>query len=153
MIHVIKTSKLPPSERWRRFVLSDSKGFYGRYERWPDGIDSFMKVVGRVLEWASQPCQHEGCTVAAGETVQCYLPDTNWQESPPDEWLCPEHAFAHGYCKGCGSFWAGVEDFDFGNGYCEHCQAEFDHDHEYEDEGDYYGDYWDDYEPYDEVDY
>ena len=47
----------------------------------------------------------------------------------------------NGYCAGCGMFYAGIERFDFGGGFCEECQAELDRDDWRDD---------DDYDPWDE---
>jgi hypothetical protein len=39
------------------------------------------------------------------------------------EYFCGEHCFEHGYCHGCGYFWAGVNAFDFDRGgLCPHCR-------------------------------
>lgn len=70
-------------------------------------------------------CQHEGCE---DEGIECYLSayDTGkprTEATEPDEYFCAEHANAHGYCWGCGDFWAGVETFDFNpRGLCDNCK-------------------------------
>lgn len=65
-------------------------------------------------------CEKDGC---AKEGKPCYLPD--WGDEPsdgkPDFYYCYEHIHSQGFCKMCGQFWAGVESFDFGNGYCDNC--------------------------------
>jgi predicted amidophosphoribosyltransferase len=75
-------------------------------------------------------CEHEGCT---DEGDPCFLTD-----DPPDTpsyHFCAEHAFEEGFCPVCGTFWGGIESFDFGPGVCEHCAAEMDeYDADYESE-------------------
>ena len=63
-------------------------------------------------------CEHEGCDK---EGVECRIDDDS-----PCEYFCPEHAFEAGYCYCCGSFWGGIEEFDFGRirGVCPHCRDE-----------------------------
>lgn len=78
-----------------------------------------------------EPCDHEGCEESI--TMPVWLPDSG---DDPDGFYCSEHAFYHGFCKGCGYFWGGIESFEFGNGYCDTCEIEL-HD-------DVYGDTWDD---------
>lgn len=54
------------------------------------------------------------------------------------ERFCGEHAHEHGYCRGCGEFWAGVENFDFNrSGLCPHCQDQVDADFNDEPDPDY----------------
>jgi hypothetical protein len=69
--------------------------------------------------WADQPyrCEEPGCL---NEAMPCYLSG----DPEPSEWWCSEHAFEHGFCRGCGQFWAGIESFDFGPGYCPNCRDE-----------------------------
>jgi hypothetical protein len=73
-----------------------------------------------------QPCQEEGCE-KPGEPC--------WIESPnePDEWYCAEHMFKNGFCIGCNQFYAGIESFDFGPGWCSNCASEFEEE-EYDDD-------------------
>ena len=59
-----------------------------------------------------QQCQEDG--------EPCYLTD----EYKPNEWYCADHLFEAGYCRWCNYFWAGNEDFDFGDGYCFNCRDE-----------------------------
>jgi hypothetical protein len=66
---------------------------------------------------ARQVCERETCT---REGIDCYLPDDGPER--PYVVLCDEHAFAAGFCKLCGSFWGGIESFEFGPGYCENCE-------------------------------
>lgn len=69
------------------------------------------------------------------ETMPCFLEVEN-DPAKADDWLCDEHIRHSGYCMGCGQFWGGIESFDFGNGFCEHCNAEFDdnYDDDYDDD-------------------
>lgn len=68
-------------------------------------------------------CQyHEDCT--SWDTLACVM--DNDDKDPM--WLCPEHAFALGHCSVCGQFWGGIESFDFGPGYCEHCKSDVESD-------------------------
>lgn len=72
-------------------------------------------------------CNEAGCPRSGG-LVPCYLSGDRY-----DGHYCSEHAHANGFCHGCGNFWAGVESFDFGNGYCENCRYDFTDDYgEYE---------------------
>lgn len=75
-----------------------------------------------------QPCQEDGCE-NRGEPC--------WIESAatPDEWYCAEHMHKHGFCIGCGQFYAGIESFDFGPGWCDNCAPEFEE--EYDDDLDF----------------
>jgi hypothetical protein len=68
-------------------------------------------------------CQHDGCR---NEGIPCYL--TGDDDGDPSYLYCEEHAFENGFCWGCGQFYAGIEDFDFGNGLCEHCREDEDDD-------------------------
>ena len=78
-------------------------------------------------------CEHEGCGKPAG----LYQFDQG-----PEEYLCPEHAHAHGFCYLCGEFWGGICSFDCGTGLCEHCQSEVDYAEDDDDEDmDFYDDY------------
>ena len=80
-------------------------------------------------------CEHAGC---ADDAMPCYLSEDLLQDPPVvTEWFCPIHAFEAGYCMGCGQFWSGIESFDFGNGFCEHCASAMDD----EDDDDYLDDY------------
>jgi hypothetical protein len=63
-------------------------------------------------------CDEPGCDLPAFE---CVLPD-----GALNGYYCSKHAFDNGFCKMCGMFWAGMESFDFGNGYCDTCQVEVD---------------------------
>lgn len=88
-------------------------------------------------EWEAQPCQHEGCTETGNP---CWLLEYDKPEGhgdEPDMWYCDAHMHSAGFCRGCGTFWGGVESFDFGSGFCEHCETEF----EEPDADDYYSDF------------
>jgi predicted amidophosphoribosyltransferase len=77
-------------------------------------------------------CEHEGCTA---EGQPCYL-----TEDPPDRpsyFFCWRHAREEGFCPSCGSFWGGIESFDFSESVlCEVCAAELDKDEDEDDWGD-----------------
>ena len=75
-------------------------------------------------------CEHEGCRRPGNG---CWLPEGR---DEPTDWLCSEHAIEAGYCGACGMFWAGVDSFDFGNGWCENCRGSEDYGDE-SDEDDY----------------
>jgi hypothetical protein len=62
-------------------------------------------------------CQHKGCE---HEGQECRLPD----DAEPTEWYCADHAQEAGYCYMCGGFFAGIENFEFGKGLCEECDAQ-----------------------------
>ncbi len=70
-------------------------------------------------------CQEEGCSEQGSA---CFLPDN--ETDTPNYYYCYKHAKDNGFCYGCGSFWGGVEEFEFapywGNikGYCPHCSDE-----------------------------
>ncbi len=59
-------------------------------------------------------CSEEGCTNPA-EGLS--FPDGEVY------YVCWEHARKHGFCPGCGGFWAGVESFEMGlyGDYCDEC--------------------------------
>lgn len=90
-------------------------------------------------------CEHEGCISQLG--LLCTI--DGFDEHPTERnYYCAEHCFEKGFCSGCGGFYAGIEDFDFGNGLCENCEADIggdydggwddddvDWDDEYDDEG------------------
>lgn len=86
-------------------------------------------------------CEHEDCHEREN-LVSCYLPDSD-QDGKPDNLFCTMHASRAGFCYGCGTFWGGVESFDFGPGLCEHCILEVD---------DWDDDSFDQYDPFDEYD-
>jgi predicted amidophosphoribosyltransferase len=75
-------------------------------------------------------CEHEECTA---EGQPCFLIDD--QPDTPSYHFCAEHAFEEGFCPVCGTFWGGIESFDFGPGICEHCTAEMNEDGDEEDWG------------------
>lgn len=89
-------------------------------------------------------CEEEGCD---WEGTPCYYPDNPIYgldypeggppaEFEPDHHYCAQHAYRAGFCFGCGSFWGGVESFDFGNPshLCENCRANGDYEEEDMDE-------------------
>jgi hypothetical protein len=63
-------------------------------------------------------CEEEGCE--SFDAIPCFL----MGEDDPNGYFCSEHAHAQGFCYICGQFWGGIESFDFGPGYCEHCRSE-----------------------------
>ena len=69
------------------------------------------------------------------------------------EYYCANHCKEHGYCFCCGQFWAGVEMFDFGPGWCSNCASEFE-DETYDDDDlcyfEGYQTYGDDEDDYDD---
>ena len=73
-------------------------------------------------------CEHKDCL---HEAIQCrldvydYEGDYHWLKEEY-YWYCAEHCQTEGFCYGCGEFWGGCEDFDFGNGLCSNCRDEFD---------------------------
>lgn len=79
-------------------------------------------------------CETEGCQE---EGNPCWLPG-NYDADHPDFWHCGKHMHQEGFCWGCGTFWGGVESFDFGagarTGLCENClsSGEFDEDEDEE---------------------
>lgn len=76
-------------------------------------------------------CQHAGCE---NKGFECVI---NCEDADLVEYFCGEHAHEHGYCRGCGHFWGGVEYFDFGSGLCEICQHSGDYDDYYDEEMDF----------------
>lgn len=76
-----------------------------------------------ITEAVKHKCNHPDCE--SMDVTECFLPDN--QSGNPDEYYCSEHSQEHGYCYGCGSFWGGVESFDFASclggiqGLCENC--------------------------------
>jgi hypothetical protein len=70
-------------------------------------------------------------------------PDQEGEDATQVEILCEEHAPKFGFCKGCGSYCAGLESFDFVPkvwGYCVLCGEQFESvDDEDEEEYDQWG--------------
>ena len=67
-------------------------------------------------------CEHDGCR-AGGHP--CFLPE----QDDPDGYYCGNHSHEHGFCCGCGMFYAGIESFDFNrSGLCDECQDSVDAD-------------------------
>lgn len=66
------------------------------------------------LEAIEGRCSEPGCNEPG---YHCELPD-----GTPFAY-CGAHMWSNGFCPGCGHFWAGVESFDFGPGYCENCAS------------------------------
>lgn len=62
--------------------------------------------------WPSPRCQHPGCSA---EGMEC-------QAGEETERYCPGHAREHGYCRGCGQFWAGTQTFEE-KGLCATCKG------------------------------
>ena len=62
-------------------------------------------------------CEHEGCD--STDIIECYLPDGEFHA------YCFVHAGPAGFCQYCGSFWGGVESFEFIHpNVCDDCQTE-----------------------------
>lgn len=89
-------------------------------------------------------CEYEGCNQGG---IAFYLepwdkeegiePERTSHGEPCDGSLvssiwCAEHAQNGGFCLGCGGFYAGIESFDFGNGFCFNCESEYSSDEERE---------------------
>lgn len=67
-------------------------------------------------------CDEPGCETG-DPVIACWLPDDT---DEPSDHLCLKHASEHGYCWGCGQFWAGIESFDFNpRELCDNCDVEF----------------------------
>lgn len=90
----------------------------------------------RFIHWLKQKfhrCSHEGCWEKG---IDCYLPDN--VDGNPDEWVCAAHAQVAGYCYACGTFWGGIESFDFRrSGLCDNCESDL-HAEDF-DEDDFFG--------------
>lgn len=86
-------------------------------------------------------CQHEGCS---NPGIPCFMPG-NYDADDPDYFYCGEHCQIEGFCYICGQFWAGVEMFDFGPGYCVNCASEVE-EPDYDDM-----DWFDDYAEYEDI--
>jgi hypothetical protein len=87
----------------------------------------------------NQRCEHPDCDQ---DGSPCWLPD-NDDPAHPSAYYCAEHAYAMGFCWGCGLFYGGFEWFDFANPshLCTECSSEFEDELELEDE-DYEGGDW-----------
>lgn len=68
-------------------------------------------------------CHEPDCN--STEAIACFYPDNETEQ--PNYYYCWNHINKHGFCKGCGLFWSGCEQFDFarfwGNyeGFCPNC--------------------------------
>lgn len=96
-----------------------------------------------INSWDSgHKCEHEGCFKDG--SVECHVPAE--QDIELIEHLCQDHAYEVGYCTLCGSFWGGIESFDFNNPQmlCENCLDQLKTElGEYEaEEAEYYGEYY-----------
>lgn len=60
--------------------------------------------------------------------VECFYPPSFTEDGTPVDvvaWFCPAHAEQAGFCKGCHTFWGGVETFEFAHpGWCDNCWSE-----------------------------
>lgn len=95
-------------------------------------------MIGRFVRWLKEKlhrCQREGCWKKGNP---CYYPPHGEPDDDVPVWVCCEHMKVEGFCVGCGGFWAGVESFDFGPGWCDNCAPEweepFDEDYDNADE-------------------
>lgn len=87
-------------------------------------------------------CELAGCRQPA---TACYYPDTDLMVSRPDAMLCVDHAFAAGFCWGCGRFWAGLESFDFNrHKLCPDCSHEYEREFEWLSDDEMYAPDYDD---------
>ena len=94
-------------------------------------------------------CHEPGCTEHG---MACWLPDYyGTGGTRPDAYYCHRHIEHTGFCKGCGSFWGGIESFDFAlhgyPGYCDNCAFQLRADDRPWNGPD---DYDDGYDPYDD---
>lgn len=107
--------------------------------------DERVPEVLEALGWTAPACQEPGCTTGY-EVVECRCRGEGGAEDLV-EYYCTEHCQKHGYCWGCGEFWAGVEMFDFEpSGLCEHCKEEIGAEvEEWDEERDEYMEAWEDY--------
>lgn len=91
----------------------------------------------------AKPCDHPGCE---NDGLPCYLSHLDAIDGADgiNGYFCGEHAQQYGFCCCCGTFWGGIESFDFGNGFCEHCQVDLDDDkgdaEDWDNDGDWYED-------------
>lgn len=95
--------------------------------------DDYATMPGEV---EGHRCEEPGCT--SFDALPCVM---DFDDKNPS-YFCPEHAFKNGHCSICGQFWAGIESFDFGPGYCENCRSEVEEEDDYDmdDDYDYCGD-------------
>jgi uncharacterized protein (TIGR02996 family) len=78
--------------------------------------------------WAPR-CQHEGCRAQGRPCVIEDEPAENGTPQYETDYFCEEHAQEHGFCHCCGSFWGGIEAFDFDRaGLCPNCRDQIDAD-------------------------
>lgn len=108
-------------------------------------IRSFLRrlCVRQPLRWLlhqdlerEQRCDEPGCEHPA--VVDCFFPENDDQR--PDFSYCSEHAYAAGFCWGCGNFWTGVETFDFLNPsrLCDNCRTNSDLTGEYPEDDEWF---------------
>ena len=100
---------------------SDEENYYVEIYKRRDVLHFHVAVPKDYINsWKSgHKCEHDGCFKDG--SVECHVPAE--QDIELIEHLCQGHAYEAGYCSLCGSFWGGIESFDFDNPshLCEHC--------------------------------
>lgn len=82
--------------------------------------DPFSDSISLPADQPVELCEEPGCTRAG---FACWYGEEG-NDAEPGGVYCGEHAFQNGFCAGCGYFWAGNEQFEFGNGLCPNCASE-----------------------------
>lgn len=88
------------------------------------------------LSWNPTRCQHPGCKEPG---IFCFV---DYGRNTPEyaAFYCWNHAGQYGFCKICGSFWGGIESFEFHHpDICDFCWDEIHDDFDYDDPS-YYDD-------------
>ncbi len=103
------------------------------------GKESWLQSLLYWIKYNLHICQQDGCWER--NAVPCFLPDydaPDGRTAEPSYYYCTKHCHTQGFCWGCGTFWGGVNDFDFApSGLCEHCRSEYEDD-DYDEEDDDY---------------
>ncbi len=133
---------------WRRIRYGVFEWLLGRLFGQRSMFENrWWSLFGDVLErLAGHTCYEKGCKAIGDPCYITNMSDDGIDAYEPFAYYCVGHKFKNGFCVGCGQFNSGIENFDFGNGFCDNCAPEFE-DHgtdEYEDDPYGYQEEWDD---------
>lgn len=95
------------SDRFVHFAF-DHSGDEHLVEMVPDYPEEAANIRAH-YERQSHQCEHDGCQKKGWPGWSL------WGDEEPIGWYCDEHAYRHGFCPSCHYFYAGNEEFDFGD--------------------------------------